>query len=272
MSNAIINSKADLKVALVLSGGGARGITHLGIIKAFEELGLPTFSHISGTSAGAITGAMYSYGYSPDEILEIIVKTGFFKAVRPALARTGFLKLDALENVLKNYMPENDFSALKIPMTVAATEINKGKTLYFDQGELIKPILGSACIPVVFEPIKFQGHTLVDGGILDNLPVRPVLGRYDIIIGCHSNPIDSDFSVKNVKKLVERSLLMAINGNTSVSKQDCDYLVEPKELGKIGGMELGRAKEIFEIGYKYTLANYKSLGLEALSQTARQEQ
>ncbi len=252
------------KIGLVLSGGGARGIAHLGTLKALEELGLPTISHISGTSAGAIIGALYSYGYKADEILEIIIKTGFLSTVRPTMFRRGFLKLDALENVIKKYIPENNFSALKIPVTVAATELRKGRAIYFDTGELSKPMVGSACIPVIFEPITFNEHTLVDGGIMDNLPVAPIRKYCDIIIGCHSNPIDNDFDVRNVKVIIERSLLMAINGNTNISKQECDILIEPEGLKKYGSMDLGKAKELFDIGYTYTLKNAHVLGLEML--------
>ena len=250
-----------MKIGLALSGGGARGIAHLGIIKALEENGIQ-FSHLSGASAGAIIGALYAYGYSPDEVLEIIAKTTFIKAVRPAWMKTGLLKLDALGELLEKYMPENSFESLKIPTTIAATEIQKGKAIYFSQGELIKPILASSSIPVIFDPVRFNGYTLVDGGILDNLPVIPLQDKCDLIIGCHSNPIDDDFNVTNVKVMIERSLLMAINGNVNLSKKLCDVFIEPPLLSKYGGMDLPKAKELFEIGYQYTKENLPILGLE----------
>ena len=95
-----------MKVGLALSGGGARGFAHLGILKALEEFGV-TIAQVSGTSAGAIAGAFYCYGYKPDQILEIISNTGFLKSVRPAWAWTGLLSMDGFKAVLLKYLPKN---------------------------------------------------------------------------------------------------------------------------------------------------------------------
>src|SRR5688572_15813507 len=110
-----------MKTGLVLSGGGIRGVAHIGVIKALEELGL-TFDMISGTSAGSIVGALYASGYRPQEIYEIIAKTRLFKFMRPAWAWTGILTLSGLRNVLLEFIPENNFQALKKPLYIAATE------------------------------------------------------------------------------------------------------------------------------------------------------
>ncbi len=244
-----------MKIGLALSGGGARGIAHIGVIKALEEHGIRP-SAISGTSAGAVVGAMYSYGYAPDEILKIILKTSFLKRMRPALAKTGLLKIENLRDTFLKYLPENNFSALKIPLSVAATELKRGKTTFFSEGELITPVLASCCVPVLFNPVKYGDGLYVDGGILDNLPVEPIMDKTDFIIGSHTNPIDDDFDVKNVKVLIERSLLMAINGNTQKRKEMCNLLIEPPGLKKYAGSELNKARELFEIGYQFTKENF----------------
>src|SRR5882672_9593906 len=119
-----------MKMGLVLSGGGARGVAHIGVIKALEELGL-TFSCISGTSAGSIVGALYAYGHKPDQILEIIQRVTIFKSLRPAWTWSGLLKMDGLRDLLLKFMPENDFNALKIPLMIAATELRLGEIKYF---------------------------------------------------------------------------------------------------------------------------------------------
>ena len=249
-----------MQIGLVLSGGGARGIAHIGIIKALREKGV-NFATISGTSAGAVVGALHSYGYEADDMLEIIVKTSFLKHMRPALARTGLLKIENLKDVFLKYLPENDFDALKIPLILAATELKKGVTTYFSEGELITPILASCCVPVLFNPVKYRDGTYVDGGILNNLPVEPMLDTMDFIIGCHTNPIDDDFDVRNVKVLIERSLLMAINGNTQKRKEMCNLLIEPPGLKKYAGSELSKAREIFEVGYRFTIEHFDRFGI-----------
>jgi NTE family protein len=252
-----------MKIGLTLSGGGARGIAHLGVIKALEEFGLQ-FSVLSGTSAGSIVSALYSYGYKPEEILTIIQKVSVFKSVKPAWPWMGLLSLDGLKEVLLKHIPENNFSALKLPLTIAATDIKKGETVYFSDGELIPCVLASCCVPAVFAPINFQGRVLVDGGVLDNLPVLPVRGRCDLLIGSHCNPIGVDFDAKNLRTIIERSLLMAINGNTIKSREFCDVFIEPPGLHKYSGFELTKAQEIFDSGYYFTKENFKAEDFERL--------
>ena len=115
-----------MKIGLVLSGGGARGVAHIGVIKALEEMGLQ-FSCVAGTSAGSIIGAMYAYGYKPLHILEIIKEISIFKSVRPAWTWSGLLTMDGMKDLLFKYMPNNSFEKLKIPLTIAATVITYPK-------------------------------------------------------------------------------------------------------------------------------------------------
>lgn len=250
-----LKEKPKMKTGLVLSGGGARGVCHLGVVKALEELGVK-FDFIAGTSAGSVVGCLYSYGFKPDEILEIIRSTSFFKSLKIAWTWTGLLSFDGLRDLLLKYIPENSFESLKIPVTLGATEIKKGKIEYFSQGELIPPILASCCVPAVFKPVQHLGGVYVDGGILDNLPVKAIHDKCDFIIGSHCNFISSEFDVKNFRSVAERSMLMAINGNTMVSKTLCNVLIEPPGVGKFSGFDLGKASEIFDIGYRYTKDNF----------------
>jgi len=245
-----------MRIGLVLSGGGARGIAHIGVIKALEEIGV-VINRIAGTSAGSIIGSLYAYGYKPDDIFQMISSTRLYRSMRPAWALTGLLSLDSLKNILLQYLPENTFESLKIPMTIAATEIQKGKAVYFTEGELIPTILASCCVPAVFNPIQFKGEIYVDGGILDNLPVKAIKPDCDFIIGSHCNHIGTVVDIKNLRTILERSLLMAINGNTVANKSLCDILIEPPEIGKISGFELRKAKELFDIGYTFTKENFK---------------
>jgi NTE family protein len=245
-----------MKIGIALSGGGARGIAHLGVLKALDELDI-TYSCISGTSTGSIVGTLYAYGLSPDAILNLIINTKFFTSLRPAWTWTGLLNLDGLRDVILKLIPENKFDALKIPVTIAATNLRKGKAAYFTEGELIPPILGSCCVPALFNPMLIRGELFVDGGIVDNLPAKPIRDKCDFLIGSHCNYITDEFDVKNFRSVIERSLLMAINGNTSGSKNLCDVVIEPPALGTISTFELSKAQLLFDIGYKFTKENFK---------------
>ncbi len=238
-----------------MSGGGARGAAHMGVIQALEECGL-IFSCVSGTSAGSIVGALYAHGYSPNEIFKIIKEVSIFKSVRPAWTWAGFLKMDGLQELLLKYLPENSFASLKLPLTVAATEIRKGQVEYFSEGELIPAILASCSIPAVFNPYQFKGALYVDGGLLDNLPAKPILDQCDFVVGSHCNQVSQFFDATNLKVVIERSLLMAIGANTLVSKQLCDVVIDPPGLDKFSSFDLGKVQEIFDLGYNFTKQNF----------------
>lgn len=247
-----------MKIGLALSGGGARGIAHLGVIKALEEMGLQ-FSILSGTSAGAVAGAFYCAGYKPDEILNILLSMGFLKSVRPAWSWTGLLSMDGFREVMQKHIPHNSFEKLHPPLIVAATEIRLGKVVYFTEGELIPAVIASSSIPAIFNPVNLNGHVFVDGGLLDNLPARPLVGKCDFIIGSHCNPVAQRFDIKNVKEVTERSLLIAINVSTMHSKVHCNFVFESAELGKFSTFDLARGKEIFDIGYRNAQSRLKEL-------------
>ena len=120
----------ERKIGIVLSGGGARGIGHLGVLKALEEFGIvPT--HISGTSAGAIAGAFYAAGYKVNEILGILKKGQIFSFSNLLMKRQGLFAMKGFHDIYLECFPTNSFEDLKIPLYVAATDILKGELVYF---------------------------------------------------------------------------------------------------------------------------------------------
>lgn len=246
-----------MKIGLALSGGGARGIAHLGVLKALEELGLKP-EMISGTSAGALFGALYAQGYSATEILQFVKQTKMVRILRLAFSRVGLFKIEKLGKELGRYFPHNDFASLKIPLAVAATDITQGECVIFQEGELMRAVLASCCMPVIFRPIEFNNTGYVDGGLLNNLPIEPLKAYCGKIIGSHCNPVVPNFRSKHAKALLERTFLMAIRNNVLMRQSECDVFLEPPELGKYIGSDFGKADKIFDIGYKYTIAQKDS--------------
>lgn len=244
-----------MKVGLVLSGGGARGVAHIGVIKALQEMGVK-IDMISGTSAGAIVGALFAKGLTPEEILAAVSGLTLFRSVRPAWAWSGLLQMEGLKLLLNKHIPENDFKALKIPLTVAATEVRLGQIHYFSEGELTQAIVCSCSIPAIFHPVAFGDHLYVDGGLLDNLPVRPIREKCDFIIASNCNHIDTAYDERSLRAIIERSLLLAINANTTASRMQSDVVIEPPKLGRFSSLDMSRARDIFDAGYKYTKENY----------------
>jgi NTE family protein len=244
-----------MKTGLVLSGGGARGVAHLGVLKALDELGV-VIDCISGTSAGALAGALYAQGLKPDAIFGLVKNMGLFNSVRPAWARTGLLNMDGMKELLLKTIPVNNFNSLKIPLTVAATDIRRGQVHYFTEGELIPAILASCSIPAIFNPVSVNGNLYVDGGLVDNLPVKPIRKNCDFIIGSHCNHISPDVDVSNIKLVIERSLLVAIYSNTEISRGMCDVFIEPPRMDRFSSMDLSKVQEIFDFSYRFTIQNF----------------
>ena len=162
------------KVGLALSGGGLRGIGHLGAIKALEEHGYRP-SIISGCSAGAIIGAFYAAGYTVDEMLRIVQENDLFPKTSFRLRASGFLDTHFLSRLFQIHIPENTFESLKIPLYVSATNLLSGKTEYLHTGALDDALLASSSIPLMFPSVQRNETVYYDGGILDNLPVKPLL-------------------------------------------------------------------------------------------------
>lgn len=239
-----------MKVGLVLSGGGARGIAHLGAIAALEEAGIQ-FDMISGTSSGALVGALYSYGYSPEEILNRIRKTNFYGLLRPALNWQGLINIERASDEIKKHMPEDSFEALKIPFYITVTNVNKGKAKVFSKGPLIRPLMASCSIPVLFNPVTIRKKQYVDGGITDNLPIKPIQKKCDKIIALHCNPISKNYQVESWKDLMERSFLIAITLNSHRNKNKCDVFIEPPEVGNYKVFDFKKSTEIYDVGYSY---------------------
>ena len=243
--------KANSKIGIALSGGGIRGLAHLGVLKALNEAGIHP-DYVSGTSAGAIAGTLYCYGYTPDEIFELIVKTKFFKFLRPAISWKGILTMEVIEPLYGQYIQTNNFSELKIPLFIAATNLSKGHITYFSEGEIIRPLMASSCIPGVFDPIIMHDELYVDGGVLNNMPIDPLEELCQIIIGVNCNHLPEVHDVSNMRKMIERSVILAMNCNVYNRKPRCDYFIEPPGLAHFGVFDIKRAREIFDAGYQET--------------------
>lgn len=237
-----------MKIGLVLSGGGARGVAHLGVLKFLEEKGIKP-DYISGTSAGAIVGAFYAAGYESGKIAEMLKAINFFRLMRPAFSVTGFFKSEKISDVYEKYLPPT-FEELQTPLWISAVDVERGTTRYFQQGPLYKTILASCCLPMFFEPIEIENNFYMDGGILNNLPVEPLIDKCDKIIGVHVNPTDSHFKPRNMTRITQRCIELSTSCNVESRKNYCDLFIEPTELRNISMYNLSIVDELIGYGYE----------------------
>lgn len=248
---------AKPKIGIVLSGGGIRGIAHLGILKAFMNAGIK-FSQVSGTSAGAIAGSFYAAGIDPEEGLNIFMKTRLLKFIRPVFGGLGLINIENTREILKDYFPHDKIEDLKIPLTICATNFSEGSLSYFTEGPLIQAILASSCIPGIFKPIIINNHMYVDGGILNNFPVEPLLDNCDYIIGSSCNHLKPVDKISRISHLMQRAGIMSINHDMERKAKFCNLLIEPKGMGEISTFDMKKAESIYWIAHEEALRAIKN--------------
>ncbi len=258
--------KPIYKVGVVLSGGGARGFAHVGFFKAMEELGIKA-DIISGTSAGAIAGAMYSSGLSTDAMFSVFKDIRLLQVPR-LFSRTSHTVVDedtikikrdrgivfsarALDRILRQTLPDSTFEKLKVPLVVNATNLEKGQNCYFFKGDLIRPVVASCSVPMVFGSVLINGDHYVDGGVMQNLAVSPIRKACTYVIAVHVNPLE-DYSEQDKmhESEWERSLRLLIRVNILGDKDMADLFIEPKELVRYKMTDTNQGEEISLIGYR----------------------
>ncbi len=252
MSKITIGIVMERKVGVVLSGGAVRGFAHIGVLKALEERGIiPQF--VSGTSAGAIIGAFYCAGYSPDELYKIAEEINFLAHIRPNIVpKRSLFKIVNLDKTIKKYIKVKYLQDLEKSFFVGVSNITDGVVEYWDQGDLSLALTASSSLPFFFEPVFIDGKLYVDGGLMNNLPVEPLVNRCDFIIGIEVNPFWKERSLNNIVSITLRSFYLAVRSNIEVRKKYCDIFIQPDNLSKIGLFELWKWKQAVEIGYEFT--------------------
>jgi NTE family protein len=244
-------NETQYRIGFVLSGGGARGFAHLGFLKAMNEEGIfPDV--ISGTSAGAIAGVLYADGYSPEEILALTDTKSRLDFMRPAIPREGLLQINGIVKILKSNLHAKTFDELKIPLYVTATDINNGKVVYFSKGDLVETIVASSSIPVLFPPVKIGDFSYVDGGVLDNFPVRPLEGNCRLIIGSFVNQIGYMGKISGLISLAERTFMVGMSKEINEKIKRFDLVFAPSELKNYKVLDTLKASELFRVGYEAT--------------------
>ena len=239
-----------MNIGLVLSGGGMRGVAHIGAIKALEEYNIiPT--HIAGSSAGAIVGVLYAYGYDYKAILEFFQSIQLLDIKKYAINKPGIIDAEKYYSEFKTYLVKDDFSVLKKKTYITATNILNGKLDIFEKGELIKPLIASSAFPGVFAPVKIKDNYYVDGGVLNNFPVQLLKPKCDLIIGVYVNGYDAIdiVDLKHSHNVVERAFKLRSVKEDAEKFKDCDILVYPEGLGKFGTFDRKNSKTIFQLGY-----------------------
>lgn len=243
-------SEKKYKIGLVLSGGGARGFAHIGVLKALNEHGIyPDI--ISGVSAGSIVGCMYADGYTADEIFEGFCEWDIYSILKFYRPGFGVLKAIGIRKTLNKYLSTNELKELKIPLIISATNFAKATTEYFTEGSIVDAVMASSAVPLVLKPYIINGNMYVDGGLMNNLPIEPIEHNCDYLIGVNANPVEETTQINSFRNYADRVLHLAIRANVNNKIPKFNLYIEPLELANYGLFKLSAAKEIYEIGYRH---------------------
>ena len=241
----------DSTTGLALSGGGARGFSHIGVLMAFDRFGLKP-DIMSGVSAGAIASVLYAAGLTPNDIIKCFSDASKFGDFTEwAIPREGFLRLDRFGKLLEQWLPVKHLEELNIPVIVCATDIDHGKSVGWSKGEIVPRVLASCSIPIVFNPQKINGVNYVDGGVLRNLPAWAIRSYCKTLYGCNCSPLRAYEKEKmTVLNIAYRSFHLMLKANMPQDMRLCDHLIQVKDLGGVSTFELSALKKGVMAGYE----------------------
>lgn len=278
------------KIGLVLSGGAARGLAHIGVLKALEEQGIK-IDAIAGTSMGAVVGGLYASGYKVDELEKLALSIDWQAALSDAPPREdvpfrrkqddrdflvkqklsfrddGSLGLPLgviqgqnlallLESLLAHTSDTRDFDKLPIPFRAVATDIANGEKVVFRKGHLPQVIRASMSIPAVFAPVELDGRLLVDGGMTDNIPldVARQMGVDVAIVVDIGTPLRNRKQLTTVVDVLNQSITLMTRSNSEeqlAALKATDVLIQPA-LAAYGVTDFGKTQEMIDAGYRAT--------------------
>ena len=273
-------NKNDLKVALVLSGGGAKGYAHLGALKVLEKENIK-IDYIAGTSIGAFIGTLYSIGYTIDEIEKVLdsLNTESFLESGSDLTNLDLDKKESLKkysfyinfdnelnyslpkglreteelyltvkNLLKNYENIKNFDNFPIPIRVIATNLNTGETKAFYEGDIAKVLTASMAIPTIFEPVEVNGNLYVDGLVSRNLPVEEAydMGADLVIASDVGTPVVKKDNY-NILSVLNQMIAIQSSYITKDSKEKATVLISP-DIKNISATDTTKRKDLIDLG------------------------
>lgn len=239
------------KIALVLGGGAARGFAHIGVIRVLEQEKIP-IHRIVGTSVGSLIGAIYAADQNSFELewtafaleKEHLFDFGVFNA----FTGMGPVKGDRLEEFVRSKVPVVNIEQLKIPFAAVATDLNRGTRVVLDKGSVAKAVRASSAIPGVFNPVEHNGKVLVDGGVVDNIPIAVAREQgADIVIAVDISENVTNFNITNVVDVALQSIAIIFRENVGFRKKDADVLIAPA-VGAIGSFDFTQKKRAMQAG------------------------
>ncbi|MGA2192542.1 MAG: patatin-like phospholipase family protein [Nitrospirota bacterium] len=239
------------KLGLALSGGAARSIAHIGVLKAFEDAGV-RIDAIAGTSGGAMIGALYLDGMGIPELLEITKTLGWGSILKPSLSAAGLIDSRVIHDFMKKYLKASRIEELTRPFAAVCTDLGTGDKVVLTKGPLAAAVQASCSLPIFFTPTEFNGMTLIDGGYSSQIPVLAAKDelRAETVVAADVNYKALKAPKKwNMFGISMHLTLLIARRNADRELTFADSVIEVCTEG-IGLHEIKKHAELFKRGYR----------------------
>jgi NTE family protein len=239
------------RIALVLGGGAARGFAHIGVIRVLEQERIPV-DLVVGTSVGSLIGAVYASHKDSFELewtaFQLDQDDLFDFGIVNAVVGMGYAKGEKLERFVRESVKQKDIEQLRVPFAAVATDLNWGQRVVLDKGSVSRAVRASSAIPGVFEPVQHQGKLLVDGGVVDNIPIDVAKAKgADLVIAVDIAADVGNTDIHNVVDVMLQATNIMFAVNVGFRRQGADVLVQPK-VGNMGMLDFSKKKECMLAG------------------------
>lgn len=237
------------KVGLALGSGGARGMAHIGVIKVLEEEGVP-IDFIAGSSMGSLVGAFYASGINPEMMRKLAIHLKRKYWIDLTVPKMGFVAGDKIKEMVRILTHGKHIEHLNIPLSVVATDLQKGERVVFTEGPVSQAVRASVSIPGIFVPEVVNGKMLVDGGVIDRVPITVArdMGA-DIVIGVDVGMISSEGKLTSIFDVIAQTIQVMEREIFRYRAMNADVMITP-DVGGYSATSFDEIEELISAGEK----------------------
>ena len=251
-------------LGVALSGGGARGFAHVGALQAIEEAGLKP-DVIAGVSAGSVVAVLYAAGIPLDEMPKLFDKKNFNDFVTMRMGNGGLMRIDKFKKfIMQAIAKAGDFRNIEdLPLAtfIGATDIDNGHAVAFDRGPIGDCMIASCSIPIIFKPVKIDGVSYVDGGVLRNHPAWIIRDKCKRLIGINVSPMRLSGNTSSIIDVAMRTYNLMAKANQNADMDLCDISVTTPEIAHYKVFNLKNINSVFISGYIHARKSLREAGM-----------
>lgn len=246
------------KTGLALGGGAVLGAAHVGVLRALDEFNVD-INYLAGTSIGALVAAFYAFGKKWNEIEQIALELKWLNITDITLSKYGLLSNEKIGELIIQHIGDVKIENAPIPLSIIATDITSGKKIIFEKGPVALAVMASTCIPGIFKPVEWNNTMLVDGGIVENVPINTIrkMGA-EYVIGVDLNAMHTYGKPGNILDVILNSFHFIMKQSVKYQTENADLLIEP-DLSSYNRSNINQAHDLIKQGYTDAIKSLKSI-------------